>query len=219
MTSSPFARILAFDLDGTLVDSQLAHARSFNMAFKKHGLEEQPDNFVVSKFGPTAEVVVRSIFPELHTDRVSQIAKDKRDFFIRDTYKLAKPIEGVLEALKELKKNFKLALVSNATHAEIEAMMRATGIRKSWFAAIFGHGEIHAKPDADIIDAVEQKAKGRVEYFIGDTIFDIRTGNNGEVKTIAVLTGVHDLKTLGKEDPTIIIESVALLPSYFKDEL
>ncbi|HKZ50122.1 MAG TPA: HAD family hydrolase [Candidatus Nanoarchaeia archaeon] len=212
-------KIIIFDLDGTLVDSQLAHARSFNLAFKKNKLEEQPDNFVITKFGPTAELVIKSIFPELDAEKLKQIAIDKRNFFVDDTCKLTKPIEGVSEALQELKKDFLLALVSNATHAEIEAILKTVGIKQKLFSAIFGYGETHAKPDPDIIDAVEKKVKGRAEYFVGDTIYDIRTGNLAEIKTIAVLTGVHTVEQLGKENPTIIIESVALLPEYFGGDL
>ena len=93
------------------------------------------------------------------------------------------------------------------------------GIKQKLFSAILGYGEIHAKPDPDIIDMVEEKADGEVIWLVGDTTFDINLGNAAEIRTIAVLTGVHDVKTLGTAKPTITIQSVALLPEYFSGEL
>jgi phosphoglycolate phosphatase-like HAD superfamily hydrolase len=93
------------------------------------------------------------------------------------------------------------------------------GIKQKLFSAILGYGEIHAKPDPDIIQKVEEIANGKVEWLVGDTTFDIELGNKAEIRTIAVLTGVHDVKTLGTAKPTMTIESVALLPDYFSGEL
>ena len=212
-------KIICLDLDGTLVNSQEAHAQSFNLAFQKNNLPIKPIDFVISKFGPPAEGVIKAIFPKISDRKLRQVIKDKRRLFVEKAASLTKEIPGVKEALEELRQDFTLVLVSNATKEEIEVTIKAAGIKKGLFAAILGYPEMHAKPDPDIIDLVEEKVDGRVEYFVGDTTNDIQTGNMAEIKTIAVLTGVHDVKTLGAEDPTIIIESVALLPEYFRGDL
>jgi phosphoglycolate phosphatase len=213
------SKIICFDLDGTLVNSQEAHAISFNLAFEKNNLPKKPLDFIISKFGPPAEVIVKEIFPNISSRKLKAVVADKRKIFVEQTSSLTKPIPGVAEALEALYKNFKLAVISNSTHEEIVAILKAVGIKENLFSAILGYGEIHAKPDADIIQTVEEKANGKVEWLVGDTTYDINLGNNAEVKTIAVLTGVHDVKTLGAAKPTITLESVALLPEYFSGEL
>jgi len=214
-----FDKIICFDLDGTLVNSQEAHAQSFNLAFQKNNLPIKPIDFIIAKFGPTAEVIVKDIFPNISSRKLEAVVSDKRKIFNESAYKLTKPIPGVVEALEVLSKDFKLALISNSIHKEISVILKAVGIKQSLFSAILGFGEIHAKPDPDIIETVEEKAKGKVEWLVGDTTFDIELGNKAEIRTIAVLTGVHDIKTLGTAKPTITIESVALLPDYFSGEL
>ena len=47
---------------------------------------------------------------------------------------------------------------------------------------------------------------------MGDARIDIKAGKAAGMKTIGVLTGFDDLKTLGREEPDAIIESVADLP-------
>jgi len=212
-------KIICFDLDGTLVNSQEAHAQSFNLAFQKNNLPIKPLGFIIAKFGPTAEVIVKDIFPNISSRKLEAVVNDKRKIFLEQTVKLTKPIPGVTEALEILSKDFKLAVISNSIHAEIIAILKVVGIKQSLFSAILGYGEIHPKPDPDIIQTVEEKADGEVEWLVGDTTFDINLGNKAEIRTIAVLTGVHDVKTLGASKPTITIESVALLPDYFSGEL
>jgi phosphoglycolate phosphatase len=201
------------------VNSQEAHAVSFNLAFEKNNLPAKPLNFIISKFGPIADVIVKEIFPDISSRKLDAVVNDKRNIFNESAYKLTKPIPGVVEALETLSKDFKLALISNSIHSEISVILRAVGIKQKLFSAILGYGEIHAKPDPDIIQKVEEIANGKVEWLVGDTTFDIELGNKAEIRTIAVLTGVHDVKTLGTAKPTMTIESVALLPDYFSGEL
>ncbi len=212
-------KIICFDLDGTLVNSQEAHAQSFNLAFEKNNLPTKPIDFIISKFGPTADKIVEEIFPSISSRKLESVVKDKRKIFQDKTVKLVRPIPGVAEALENLKENFKLVVISNSIHAEIIAILQAAGLKQSMFSAILGHGDIHSKPDPDIIDMVEEKADGEVIWLVGDTTYDIELGNNAQIRTIAVLTGVHDVKKLGTAKPTITIESVALLPDYFSGEL
>ncbi|MEM2873937.1 MAG: HAD family hydrolase [Candidatus Nanoarchaeia archaeon] len=214
-----FDEIICFDFDGTLANSQQAHAVSFNLAFEKNNLPKLPEEKIIMELGPPAEAIVRKLFPGISEAKLQQVVADKQKFFVEQTAKLVKPIEGVAKALEELSKDFKLAIYSHATRAEISAAVQAAGLKKKWFAAILGTEDIHLKPDPDIIDTIEEKAKGKVIWLVGDTIYDIRTGKNANVRTIAVLTGVHDLNTLAKENPSMILQSIALLPEYFKGEL
>ena len=219
MVNAEFDEIICFDLDGTLIDSNEAHATSYNESFKKNNLPTFPLKEIISKFGPPAEKVIKSLIKNISEEKLKQVVADKRNLLIKQTAKLAKPIPGVAEALEDLSKNFKLVIFSHSTKEEISALMSAVKLKKKFFTAILGPEAIHEKPDPDIIDAVEEKARGKVMWVVGDTTYDIKTGENAEISTIAVLTGVHSLEVLSKENPTIILQSVALLPEYFKGEL
>lgn len=205
-------KIICLDLDGTIIRTSKAHAASFKEAFAKARLPARSSSEIISKFGPPAELIVKSLFPKISKRKLAQVVKDKNKLLIKKYAKLAEPIPKVVDALKELKKKYKLALISNCVREEIIALLKAAKIPIRLFDAILGKGEMDHKPSADIIKNVERALKGKVEYIVGDTIYDIRTGKMAGVKTVAVLSGVHDVKKLGAEDPDIIVQSLAALP-------
>ena len=205
-------KVICFDLDGTILDSARAHAESFKMAFKKNNLPYRSSGEIISNLGPPAEIIVKKLHPRISKRKLEQTVKDKNEFLLKKTATLAKPIPGVVEALKELKKYYKLALISNSIHEEIVKLLKAAKIPPRLFDVILGKGEMDHKPSKEVVKNVEKLARAKVEYFVGDTTFDIKTGKAAGVKTIAVLSGIHDIKQLGDEDPTMIIESVAVLP-------
>jgi len=205
-------KVICFDLDGTILNSSRAHAESFKMAFKKNSLPYRSSDEIISLFGPPAEKIIKILHPKISKRKLEQTKKDKNDFLLKKTGSLARPIEGVVNALKELKKYYRLALISNSIHEEIVKLLGAAKVSPRLFSVILGSGEMDHKPSKEVIKNVEKVAKAKVEYFVGDTTYDIKTGKAAGVKTVAVLSGIHDIKTLGKEDPTMIIESVAVLP-------
>ena len=211
--------IICFDLDGTLADTTEAHVKSFQAAFEKNHLAYKTSSEIVAKFGLTAEDIVKELFPKISKRKLPKVVEDKIEIFVQSDFNLTRPILGVADALQELKKTHKLALVSNAIHEEIIAILKKAGIKPAIFDVILGSHEMDHKPEPQIVKNVEKAVGGKVEYFVGDTIYDVKTGKAAKVKTIAVLSGIHDIKKLGSENPTIIIKSVALLPEMLKGEL
>jgi phosphoglycolate phosphatase len=203
-------KIIILDLDGTVVDSSEAHAKAFNLAFQKSNLYRLSEDKIIKEFGPPAKDVIKKLFPAISNRRLDAIAKAKKEF-LKQTIHYTKKIPGVEESLKKIKKKYALVLVSNSEHEEIMELLDEAKIKPKIFNGIFGANELDHKPDPDIIKYIEKMMKSKVEYIVGDTIYDIQTGKNAGIKTIAVLTGIHDIKTLGKEEPYLIIKSVSLL--------
>ena len=211
--------VICFDLDGTLVDSSEAHVRAYGFAFQKHNLPSKSYSEIISKFGQTAEQIILQLFPKLSDKKLPEIVNDKIEFFISNTFKLVKPFSGVSEALKKLNEKYALALISNSTPDEILLALKQVKIPSKTFSVILGKGNMEPKPSPDAIKKIEHKTGSRVEFVVGDTVYDIKTGKNAGKKTIAVLTGIHDIQTLGNENPTMIIKSTAILPQILEGDL
>lgn len=205
--------IICFDMDGTLFTSNEAQVAAFNKSFARNNLPTQSAHDLASRFGKPSSTIIRELFPKVPERKILKVAKDKTNFMAKETYKLIKPISGVKEALEELKEKYFVAIISNSTHEEIINLLKQAGLPAKMFDAIACALEVqHGKPAPDEIFKIEKKLKAKAEYIVGDTIYDIRAGKAAGIKTVAVLSGVHDVVKLGEENPTLIIESVAVLP-------
>ncbi len=205
--------IICFDMDGTLFTSNEAQVAAFNKAFQRNNLPVQSVHELVSKFGKPSLQIIREFFPRVPERKIQKINKDKTNFMAKETYKLIRPIPGAREALEELKEKYHIAIISNATHEEIINLLKQAGLSARMFDAIACALEVqHGKPAPDEIFKIEKKLKAKAEYMVGDTIYDIQAGKAAGIKTVAVLSGVHPVDILGEENPTLIIESVAVLP-------
>ena len=205
--------ILCFDLDGTLADSTQAYVEAFKLAFDRNNLPPRGSDEIKKWFGLPALQIIKNLYPRISDRKLPTVAKHKTEFFLEKTFKLVKPITGVSEAIEELKKNYFLAVVSNSSKDEIVSVLRQAGIPPRTFdAAVAASDVAYGKPDGDEIFKVQEKLKAKCEYVIGDTTYDVVAGKAAGRKTVAVLSGIHNLEQLGAENPTIIIKSVALLP-------
>ncbi len=208
-------KIICFDLDGTIINSIEAQVLSYKLVFEKYKLAKKTRKKIISLFGKTADEVVKGCFPELSDKKVKKIVKDFYKILSTKTPIMTKKIKNVVPALRKLKKDYNLALISNNPTTKIKTMLTQTKVPAELFDIILGDDEIkNPKPAPDAILRIEELAKGKVEFMVGDTIFDVKAGNAAKVKTIAVLSGVDKFDELYKEHPTVILSSVALIPEY-----
>lgn len=209
--------IICFDMDGTLINSFPAHTKAFNKAFEANGLSKQPEKNLMKLFGIKAEIIIKKIFPNISDRKLKACIDDFHKFLEEETYVNTKPIDGAMDALKKLKKDWKLALVSGTFKSEIQLLLREGGIDQRIFDVVIGGNEVkHEKPSPDLIKKAESILNANVEWVVGDTVWDIKAGKAAKVKTVAVLTGKTPLEELVKSDPTMIIQSVYMLPEALK---
>jgi len=200
-------------MDGTLFTSNEAQVAAFNKSFERNNLPTQSAHNLVKQFGRPSLEIIREFFPNIPERKIQKINKDKTNLMAKEAYKLIRTIPGTREALEELKEKYYIAIISNASHDEITNLLKQAGLPARMFDAVACALEVqHGKPAPDEIFKVEKKLKAKAEYMVGDTIYDVRAGKAAGIKTVAVLTGVHSVDVLGEENPTLIIESVAVLP-------
>ena len=168
----------------------------------------------------------QAIFDKVYAKLSSNGASSKIDavrqelYRILDYYELqASPKillkEKALETLETLKDDVALALVTNSGRNPADRILRKHGIEKFFTVTVTRDDVARLKPRGDgIAMAVSMlKVDASEAIYIGDSVYDIRAAREASVMVAAVVGGVHSTERLMKEEPDIVINDIAVVPS------
>jgi phosphoglycolate phosphatase len=211
---TPAARLLVFDLDGTLVDSLGDITRAVNL--------------MVSRIAPAAAPFSREEVRAFVGDGARQLVerslaargvRDSPDAVLPmylEGYRGGLLVEtrlfpGVAEALERLR-GHTLAVLTNKPGDLSRAILEGLGVAGS-FALIWGGGDVASKkPDPRGLLALIEELGARPEeaIFVGDSPVDVRTARSAGVRSVGVSYG-FDPEGLAAEPPDVRIDDLRSL--------
>jgi len=209
--------IICFDLDGTLIDTEKWIIDSLKKSYKNNNKKVPTKKQILANWGNISTVIIRKSTEEKLTKK--EVEDIRTEFYrIRDqSINKVKPFKNTKRILKQLSKNYKLALVSNNNHKELLKLLKATKIDKKIFKTIIGDDEVkRAKPFPDEIYTAEKRLGKQVKFMVGDSIQDIKTAKAAKVKSIVIKTGPKETwKNLKEAD--FIIKDIKEIPKLIKE--
>ena len=138
-----------------------------------------------------------------------EIVSDRRRLIFKYT-PFVRPINGVKKILRRLAFKYDLALLSNCFHDDIPAILKSAGIDIKLFKIFLGKDDVgRPKPSSSGIIKISKKLHKKVEYVVGDSVYDVMAGKKLGIKTVAVLTGNTKKSLIVKSKPDYIINSIA----------
>jgi HAD superfamily hydrolase (TIGR01509 family) len=191
MATSQLRGIL-LDIDGTLLDSNDAHAAAFTRAFAEHGIDI-PFEHVRPLVGMGSDKLIPSLIGlERAENDGEKIAERKKGIFEERYLPHLKPTPGARALLKRfLADGLLLVVATSAGGEEMKGLLRQTGIEDLIHDAT-SSGEVDSsKPDPDVIGAAIKKSKLKPSELVmlGDTPYDIEAASKAGVATIALRCG------------------------------
>jgi phosphonatase-like hydrolase len=129
-------------------------------------------------------------------------------------------IDGATEALRTLRaRGIKLALTSGFTRDLVAVLVDRLGWRDCFDLTLGAEDAVMGRPAPFLIYRAMMElgvpSVGRVAV-VGDTVLDLEAGTNARAEwIIGVLSGAHDLQTLGATPHTHLLPSIATVPALF----
>ncbi|MEK6835289.1 MAG: HAD family hydrolase [Nanoarchaeota archaeon] len=211
-------KLICFDLDDTLIYSDKAHIIAYNEALKRFKLKLKKPKFLVTLFGMPHTRLIELIAPNIDKNKMDDISRLHDQFLVNRTYKYARQIPGIVKTLELLKKNYDLAVLSNSSHKNVLALLKGAEIDSKLFKFIIGNDDVkHGKPWPDEIFKAEKLEDSKVDFMVGDSIYDMIAGKKARVKNIGVLTGHTSGILLRKQGADYIVDSVKEIPKLLKE--
>jgi HAD superfamily hydrolase (TIGR01509 family) len=183
------------DVDGTLVDSNDAHARAWQEALVEHGIE-RPLPRVRRLIGMGGDNLLPELTGLAHDSPKGKAISERRSTIFQEKYLPGvKPFPKVRTLLLRLREaGLCLSVGSSAKEKELHPLLEIAGVTDLIHALTSGSDVESSKPDPDIVEAAfgELHLRPREVVMVGDTPYDIEAARRAEVDTIAFRCGGWD---------------------------
>jgi phosphoglycolate phosphatase len=214
---SELTRLLIFDLDGTLIDSQRDLANSVNAARDHLGLTPIADNLIYSYVGNGAPVLIRrALGPEAPQTEVDKALEFFLHYYHEHMLDFTTLYPGVREALDRLLAGgHRLAVLTNKPWRISEAIVEGLGLKGHFQRVYGGNSFAEKKPHPVGIDTLvaELNAPRESTIMVGDSSVDVRTARNAKVLACGVTYGFQP-ETLKTDPPDLLIDNMTELADY-----
>ena len=191
-----YLRGVLLDIDGTLLDSNAAHARAWVDAFAAHGYDDVTFEQIFPLIGMGGDQLLPKVVPGL-SDQHGQgasITSYRKKLFLSDFVHTLKPTPGSRDLVLMLQQaGLTLMIASSANPEELEALLKAAHVDDLLQAATTSGDADVSKPAPDIVQAALEKIQLPPEevILIGDTPYDIESAGKAGVRAIALRCGGH----------------------------
>ena len=206
-------RLLIFDLDGTLIDSEVDLANSVNSMLRHFGKPELSMEVIARFIGDGAPMLIRRALGDpddgaYFREAMEFFLKHYREHKLDNTY----VYPGVREALVAMRGNGRqprsLAVLTNKPVNPSRQIVQALGIGEFFFQVYGGNSFETKKPDPFGVRMLlrEANCEASEAVLIGDSDVDVVTAQNAGVYSVGCTYGLAP-HTLEAAPPDVLVDT------------
>ena len=181
-----------FDIDGTLVDSNDAHAQSWVDTFAEAGYDV-PFDVVRPLIGMGADKLLPKTIGVKHdSEEGKKLIKRRSEIFRKKYLPTLRPLEGSRALVLRVRADgLKAIVATSAKDEELQGLLKAAEVADLMEEKATASDAKRSKPDPDIVEAAIEASgiSPRNLVMIGDTPYDIEAATRAKVRTIAFRSG------------------------------
>lgn len=202
-------KVVAFDADGTIVDSLSLHMDAWSEAFKTFGITLHP-RVLKSQFGRRADFFVRHFVEDADDEFVRRVVEEKRGIY-RERIEGVRLFHGTKELFKTLRNmGVRVGIATSASRWELDSYVDRFELRALIDAAVAGNEIARSKPDPEILYKIFEKLEvdPSEAAYVGDSPHDMEAANACGALPVGVLTGGYGREVLERAGAARIFESI-----------
>jgi HAD superfamily hydrolase (TIGR01509 family) len=181
-----------FDVDGTLVDSNDAHAQSWVDTFAEAGYDV-PFEAVRPLIGMGGDKLLPKAIGISHDSKEGKKLVKRRSKIFREKYlPHLRPLEGSRALVQRVRSDgLKAIVATSAKDEELKGLLEAAEVADLMEEKATASDAKRSKPDPDIVEAaIEESGIPPINLvMIGDTPYDIEAAAKAEVRSIGFRSG------------------------------
>jgi HAD superfamily hydrolase (TIGR01509 family) len=186
-----YAAVL-LDVDGTLVDSNDAHAHAWVETLAAHDLDV-PFERVRKMIGMGGDRLIETVGGPARGTRANQKIGEERGKRFRATWlRHVKPLDGARELVLRLRsEGYQYAIASAAKREELVPLLEVAELVDLCEVRTTSSDVEESKPDPEIVDAAVARlcAERSRSVMIGDTPYDVEAARGASIDIIGFTTG------------------------------
>ncbi|WP_114966252.1 HAD-IA family hydrolase [Alkalilacustris brevis] len=208
-------RLVVFDVDGTLVDSQNHIMAAMQVAFGDLGLVTPPRAAVLGIVGLSLPEAMRRLAPEAPRDLIEGLTAGYRGAFAARRAQAESPLypgaRAVLQALAG-QDSVLLGVATGKSRRGLDHMLRTHELG-DYFVTAQVADDHPSKPHPSMLEAALREtgvAPGNA-VMVGDTSYDMEMARNAGLPGIGVAWGYHAAAALHRAGAARVIEDFSAL--------
>ncbi len=214
-------KLIAFDLDGTLLDSVPDLAVAADQAVRELGFAGVTEEQVRDYVGNGADILIGralsqslTINPEFSPELLAQGRVLFDDFYQQSGHKLSHLYPAVKETLVALKQaGFTLALVTNKPSKFVPEVLAQHGIEHFFSDVLGGDAFPERKPNPVALNWLMEKhaCQPSEMLMVGDSKNDILAAKNAGCRSFGLTYGYNHGEPIATSDPDFVADNIAEL--------
>ncbi len=194
-------QVVAFDFDGTLVDSTPGIVRCMERTVAALGLSPETTQAWSALIGLPVADQLRRVLPSERQGEVEAGVELYRSFYFQlSEAEVGRPFPGIAELLDALRGRARLAIATSKSLRGVQRVLRSLGWAALFDPVVTPELVARPKPHPESLQAILAQhgvLPGRA-VFIGDSRFDIEMARAAQVPGWGVGWGVHPCAVLAE---------------------
>ena len=209
-------RLVIFDWDGTLMNSQGRIVDAIQQAARQTGLPVLDARTSASIIGRSLTRAIETLYPQADAAQVRRMAEAYSHHFLKDSMVPMVPFEGAGSLLAALKQaGAMVAIATGKSRRGLNQVLAESGLGP-YFDLTYTPEESASKPDPLMLQRILEETGVPVSQavMVGDTTFDMEMAQRIGMDRIALSHGVHDGAELDRYAPVAHVHDLAQLQEW-----